>query len=239
MPRPFSKLLKYPDTAWALPILLILLNLPSAEAASLVTAPRNERFTAGQALTVEIPLDTAGLIRGGYPIDSAGFVDFPILGRVLVHDRSQEEVETYLGEKMANYLKDTHIKVSPAYRLTMLGYWAKQGQYYVPPNTTVWEAARMAGGIGGERTLYDIKVLRGSKETDIPFLDEYSRGRTLLAAGFQSGDIIMVPVPRDNTGAWYWFRESLSITAQIAGIASTLITLYITYELLKDQKDSN
>jgi protein involved in polysaccharide export with SLBB domain len=238
MPRSFFKHLKFPAGAWALPILLALLSLLSAEAASLATAPRNERFKAGEALTVEIPLDSAGLIRGGYPIDTAGYVDFPIVGRVLVHDRSQDEVESYLGEKLANYLKDTHIKVSPAFRLTMLGYWAKQGQYYVPPNTTVWEASLMAGGLGGERTLDDIKVLRGSKETDIPFLDEYSRGRTLLAAGFQSGDIIMVPVPRDNTGAWYWFRESLSITAQIAGIASTLITLYITYELLKEQKNN-
>ncbi|MDQ3000604.1 MAG: polysaccharide biosynthesis/export family protein [Fibrobacterota bacterium] len=239
MTSSFSKLLEFRVTPWAMPILLAMLTFPSAQAASLVTAPRGERFTAGQALTVEIPLDSAGLIRGGYPIDTAGYVDFPIVGRVLVHGRTQEEVETFLGEKLANYLKDTHVKVSPAFRLTMLGYWAKQGQYYVPPNTTVWEAARMAGGIGGERTLCDIKVLRGSTETDIAFLDEYSQGRTLVQAGFQSGDIIMVPVPRDNTGAWYWFRESLSITAQIAGIASTLITLYITYELLKDQKSSN
>ena len=217
-----------------------LLLLPQARAsANLATAPRDGHFHAGEALTVEVPLDSAGLIRGGYPIDSAGYVDFPVIGKVYVHDRTQEEVEGFLSEKLANYLKDTHIKVSPAMRLTMLGYWTRQGQYYVPPNATVWEAAHLAGGLAGERTLSKIKVLRGSKETEIPFLDEYSSGKTLLAAGFRSGDIIVVPVPRDNAGFWYWFRESLNVTAQIASIAGTVITLYITYELLHDQQDRN
>lgn len=206
-------------------------------AAALTTAPRDEKFVAGQALTVEVPLDSSGLIRGGYPIDSAGYVDFPILGRVFVHDKTQEDVEGFLAEKLANYLKDTHLKVTPALRLTMLGYWQRQGMYYVSPHATVWEAARMAGGLGGERTIDEIKVLRGSKETKIPFLDEYSLGRTLASAGVISGDIFMAPVPRDNTGAWYWFKESLSITAQIATIASTVITLYITYELLQDRNN--
>jgi protein involved in polysaccharide export with SLBB domain len=209
-----------------------------ARAAALPTQPREEHFAAGAALTVEIPLDTAGLIRGGYPIDTAGYADLPVVGRVYVHGKTQDEVETYLAERLANYLKDTHLKVSPAMRITMLGHWAKQGQYYVPPNTTVWEAARLAGGLAGERTLDKIKVWRGSRETGIPFLDVYSQGRTLANAGFQSGDIIVVPVPRDNTGAWYWFKETIGVTAQLAGVVTGVITLYITYELLKDSRNN-
>ncbi|MBW8886692.1 MAG: polysaccharide biosynthesis/export family protein [Fibrobacteres bacterium] len=199
------------------------------------TEPRSEHFVAGAALTIEIPLDTAGIIRGGYPIDSTGFVDLPIVGRIEVGGRSQEEVETFLSERLANYLKDTHLKVSPAWRITFLGHFAHQGQFYVPPNATVWEATRMAGGIAGERTLDKIVIWRGGHLVDIPFLDMYSQGRTLANAGFLSGDIIVVPVPRDNTGAWYWFKETIGVTAQVTSIVTGVITLYITYLVLQNQ----
>jgi len=224
-----------------IPVLLVLafalsaLHAP-ARAAALPTEPRSQRFVAGAALTIEIPLDTAGLIRGGYAIDSAGFADLPVVGRVLVADRTQEEVETFLAERLANYLKDTHLKVSPAWRITFLGFFTHQGQYYVPPNTTVWEAARLAGGIAGERTIDKITVWRGGHEVNIPFLDMYSQGRTLANGGFQSGDIVVVPIPRDNTGAWYWFKETIGVTAQLTGIVTGVVTLYITYLVLQNQR---
>lgn len=224
-----------------LPALLILgaalgAAIPVRSAAGLPTEPRGERFVAGNALTIDIPLDTAGVVRGGYPIDSAGFADLPILGRVQVDGRTQEEVEAFLSERLANYLKDTHIRVSPAWRITLLGHFAKQGQYYVPPNTTVWETARLAGGIAGERTLDKITVWRGGHEVDIPFLDLYSQGRTLANGGFKSGDIVVVPVPRDNTGAWYWFKETIGVTAQLAGVVTGVITLYILYLQVHNNK---
>jgi hypothetical protein len=101
----------------------------------------------------------------------------------------------------------------------------------------VWEAVRLAGGIAGERTLDKITVWRGGGEIDIPFLDMYSQGRTLANGGFKSGDIVVVPVPRDNVGAWYWFKETIGVTAQLAGIVSGVVTLYITYLVLQNQKN--
>src|SRR4051812_12572494 len=172
----------------ALTLALGALQAP-ARAAALLTEPRMQRFVAGAALTIEIPLDSAGLVRGGYPIDSPRFADLPVVGRVLVADRTQEEGETFLAERLAHYFKDTHLKVSPAWRITLLGYFTRQGQYYIPPNSTVWEAVRLAGGMAGERTVDQVKVLRGGHEVNIPFLDMYSQGRTLANGGFQSGDI--------------------------------------------------
>jgi hypothetical protein len=48
---------------------------------------------------------------------------------------------------------------------------------------------------------------------------------------------VVVPVPRDNVGAWYWFKETIGVTAQLAGIVSGVVTLYITYLVLQNQKN--
>jgi hypothetical protein len=52
----------------------------------------------------------------------------------------------------------------------------------------------------------------------------------LLASGIRSGDIFVIPVPRDNTGFWYYFRESITLTAQVAAIISTVLTAYLLVE---------
>lgn len=204
-------------------------------AQTLATAPSDERFVAGEALAIDIPMDTSAFLIGGYPIDSAGYAELPILGRIEVGGKQRGMVEEFVGQKLSNYLKDTHIQITPAIRLTLLGHWGRQGQYYVSSRTTVWEAVYRAGGIGGERNLDKIKVMRGEGELPISLLSEYSKGTTLAAAGIRSGDIFVMPVPRDNTGAWYWFRETLGATAEIATVASTLLTAYITYLLIEDR----
>jgi protein involved in polysaccharide export with SLBB domain len=205
-------------------------------AASLVTSSHDEIFVAGEALTIDVALDTAAFLSGGYPIDSAGFVDLPVLGKFQVGGRPRDDVEAYLGQKFANYLRDTHIKVVPAVRLTLLGFWLRQGMYYVNPKSTVWEAVYISGGIAGERTIDKIEVMRGTKVTTISFLDEYSRGTTVAAAGIRSGDIIVVPVPRDNAGFWYWFRETITLTAQVATILTSAMSAYIIYLNIQDRE---
>ncbi len=207
--------------------------------ATLVTAPSDDRFVPGEAIRLEVPLDTGSFLNGGYPIDSAGFAEVPVIGRVLVGGRTRGEVEEFLGQKLSNHLRDTHIHATPAIRLTLLGHFVRQGQYYVSPKTTLWEAVYEAGGIAGERNLDKITVQRGERTLDINFLDEYSAARTLQGAGIRSGDICIIPVPRDNAGTWYWVRESLGAVAQVATIASTVLTVYITYLLLEESRENN
>src|SRR4051812_23778625 len=72
-------------------------------------ASGEERFIAGEAMNIEIPLDTASFLKGGYAVDSAGYVELPVLGRLQVGDKNREDVENYLSQKLSNYLKDTHI----------------------------------------------------------------------------------------------------------------------------------
>jgi protein involved in polysaccharide export with SLBB domain len=216
-------------------LLALLVSAALGAEGSVSTAPSGQVFVAGEALHVDVPLDSAAFITGGYAIDSAGYTELPVVGRLHVAGKTRDDLETYLGQKLSNYLKDTHIRAVPCIRLTLLGHWTRQGQFYVSPGATVWEAVRMAGGIGGERNLDKLVVLRGDQTLPIRLLEEYSAGRTLRGAGIRSGDIFMIPVPRDNSGFWYWFTQGLTATAQIATIASTVLTSYITYLLITER----
>jgi Polysaccharide biosynthesis/export protein len=205
-------------------------------AEGLPTALHDETFVAGEAMIIDAVIDSTSGLNGGFAIDSAGYADLPILGRVMVAGQTRETVQQVLSEKLANYLKDTHVNAIPAVRLTFLGHWTKPGQYYVSPKSTLFEAARSAGGIAGERNLGKITVRRGSDITDINFLDNYSKGVSVKGAGIRSGDLFVIPVPRDNVGFWYWFREGLGATAQVATVVSTVLTLYITYHFLDERQ---
>ncbi len=204
-------------------------------AQGLPTALHDEQFFKGEALLLHATMDTGSIFNGGYPIDSSGYADLPIIGRVEVAGHGRDEVEAFISAKLANYLRDTHIKVTPAIRLTLLGHWMRPGQYYVSPHATLFEAVLPAGGIAGERTLDEILVQRGEINTGIRFLTLYSNLTTIAQSGIRSGDIVIVPVPRDNTGFWYWMNQSISLTAQIATIAGAVLTAYVTYMLIQER----
>lgn len=211
----------------------VLLSLAFAfpSSAGLLIAPRSDKFKAGEALTIQAATDTGWFMNGGYPIDSAGFVDLPILKRVHVDGRTQDELETLLAEKLANYIRDPHIKAAPAIRLSLLGNFTRQGLHYVDPKSTLWEAVHTAGGMADERLLPRLHVLRGEKPLEVDVLDAYSKGLTLGAAGIRSGDIIVLPVSRPDEGFWFYFRESLTALSSLATIATAVLTLYITYQV--------
>jgi len=192
-------------------------------------------FFSGEGMIIQVPLDTASVFNGSFPIDSAGYVHFPVLGREFVHGKSVAEVEEYLQKNAAPYLKDVHVSATPAIRVTLLGFWKNPGMYYIDAEATVWEAFRVAGGPAGEVNIHKWRVMRGSTDLSVPILDEFSKGSTMRAAGVKSGDIFVIPVPNPASGFWYWFRETLSVTAEVAAVTATILTTYLTIEYLQNR----
>lgn len=197
----------------------------------------NRTFKSNEAILIQVPLDTASVLNGYYPIDSAGYVTLPVAGRLFVHDLTASQVEGFLAKRMAQYLRDTHVTATPMVRLTLLGYWQRPGMHYVDPELSVWEACRVVGGPAGEVNLEQWRVMRGSQPLGIALLDEFSRGTTLRGAGVRSGDIFVIPQPNPQSGFWYWFRETLTVTAQIAGIVGATLTAYVTYLVLEERSN--
>jgi protein involved in polysaccharide export with SLBB domain len=223
-------------TAGLIPALaaLCLMAAPvRSDEPTMVTAPYEGTFKPGQALIVDIPFDTSSVLNGGYPIDNNGYAQLPLVGRIQVSGKNVADVEAYLAARASNYLKDTHISVHPAIRLTFLGYWVKPGMFYAEPNELVWDVIKRAGGPAGEKNMDKWSVVRGGEKVDIKVASAFSKGQTLSGAGVQSGDIFVIPVP-DGQGFWYWFTQSLTVTSQIATLLTGILSAYITYLVYQD-----
>ncbi len=219
------KISPYFYACWCLMLLALLpINLQAQDSLSEVT----ERFIPGEAILIHVPLDSSAFINGGYAIDKQGIVDFPVLGKVIVGDKTRKELEGYLASKLSDYLKDTHIQALPALRITLVGFWKKPGMYYIPTTHVLWDAIYISGGPNGEINIEKMKVLRGTKDLHISTLEEFSKGTTLAKVGIHSGDIFIIPIPDEKNG-WYWFKETLTTVAQIVTIGASVATLYFLF----------
>ncbi|MEO6096828.1 MAG: polysaccharide biosynthesis/export family protein [Fibrobacteria bacterium] len=219
-------------------ILSVLAILMAGNAGNALAADNGDLeavFKSGETMTVDVPLDTASVINGHYTVDSMGYVKLPVMGNVYVHNRSVTEIQSLIASKMSAYMRDTHVTVTPVIRLAILGSWKDPGMYYVNPDASVWDACIVAGSPVYERKLWKWKVMRGTTVLPIVLADEFSHGTSLRNAGIRSGDIFVIPVPDPNSGFWYWFKESLTATAQVATVAATAMTAYLTYKVLDNQ----
>ena len=115
--------------------LLIVVSAPNRE----VAAPYNQGPGDGSGNAPAMP----------YLVDAEGYMDFPILGRIMVEGKTRRELSRMLTEWIAVDVKDPIVNVSFAnYRVTILGEVRAPGTYTMPSDkTTIFQALGMAGDL--------------------------------------------------------------------------------------------
>ena len=208
--------------------------LDSAKTIKRVRTIPEETFVAGEALYIKADADSSAIINGGYPINVAGYIDIPILGKYHVAGKSREQLEKDLGEKLASYLRDTHLRVRPAIRLNFLGHFQIPGMHYIMPDDVVWDAFRYAGGPATEYNWKKMKLMRGSEFVEIDLHSAFSQGLTLREAGIKTGDTFLIPTPTER-GFWFYFKETIMVTGSLAGTISAVLSTYLFVEYQMNQ----
>ncbi len=102
-----------------------------------------------------------------YLVDSEGFIDFPILGRLKIAGLPRIEAINLLKKKLdPDYVKNPTINIRIAnFTITILGDIKKPGTYTIPnERITILDAIGLAGdlNISGERTI-EVKREEGNK----------------------------------------------------------------------------
>lgn len=159
-----------------------------------------EKFIAGDALKITLPLDSNSFLAGVYPIDREGYVNLPIYGKYKVTSSSPGEFAAYVQKTYEQYLRYPEVQTTPLIRVSLLGGFARPGMYYVDSDRSLWDLVSLAGGTTYEHGLKKLRWERDRKEIRADLMPYLESGQSLKNIGLQSGDQIWTP--SDHRSFW-------------------------------------
>lgn len=90
-----------------------------------------------------------GIYLNSYTVNDSGYVEFPLIGKIMVNNFTIEQIQRELQERVNDYVKNTIVIVKLAnFRVSMLGEFKNPGKYVVyQDKINIFEAISMAGDI--------------------------------------------------------------------------------------------
>ena len=131
-----------------------------------------------------------------------GTISFPMVGTVEAAGKTVDELQTFLRERLEEYIPGPEVIVSlltvDGNLIYVIGEVTRPGPYMMAKNLDVMQALSMAGGLTPFAAKNDIRILRRAAEggsSSIPFAyGDVEDGDDLEAnILLQSGDTIIVP----------------------------------------------
>lgn len=180
-------------------------------------------FKAGEGIQINVYPDTISFLNSTFPIDGAGDVTFPIIGKVNVLRMTRSDLEKKLKKTFGRFLLSTEMYINPVIRVTLLGGFQRPGLYYVDQNATLWDVVRLAGGPLREDGVTEMVWERSGDEQSDNLAPFFESGISLRKMGFHSGDQIWTPSPDART-----FWDAVADVMPLLTFATTAVMTYFT-----------
>lgn len=132
-------------------------------------------------------------LSGEFPIDEAGEIQYPMIGRVEMAGLTGEQAVRALRDALTEFFNNPELALTPLIRVNVLGAVVRPGLYPLDPTFNVFDAIGSAGGPSREADFEEILLVRGGDYYVIDTRRTLQLGRSLGQIGIQSGDIIVVP----------------------------------------------
>jgi len=130
-------------------------------------------------------------------ISRDGTIDLPILGPINLAGLSLREARELLKEKIASELIGTRVSFNLAelrsITVYVLGQAYKPGSYTLSALSSVTNALYLSGGPDQNGSLRNIKVRRGSTETNYDLYKLLVKGDSSGDVNLEDGDIVFIP----------------------------------------------
>ena len=195
------------------------IRLKPADQISIVVSSRDPQVTAmfnlpyytnriGQSNSLNAMSDGGSLSSSqgisGYTIDSEGYIDFPVIGRILIADRTREQAAEHIKQLLidSRQIKDPVVTVEfMNLSVAVLGEVTRPGRFRIDRDGfTVLDALSLAGDltINGQRE--NVAVIRHEGAKEHTYTLDLTDARALYASPayyLQQGDLIYV-TPNDK-----------------------------------------
>lgn len=167
----------------------------------------------------------ASLYINGYNVDNAGYVELPIIGRIMVVDKTLEEAKLIVTNQILKHLKDPTVIVKLiSFKFSVFGEVNQPGSYVNYNNQlTILEAISQAGDVSPYSNLHKVMVIRTQENSTQTMRLDLTDKNILTSEGYYllPNDVVYVePVKSRN------FRNNITTYSLILGAISTVILVW-------------
>jgi len=173
--------------------LLTLLLLTSPLAGQTAARAPEGNFELGDQILLEVEGDSQ--FTHVFAVGPGPALTLPVIGAIPLSGVRRANVETYLGQQLARYMKNPMVHAKVLVRLGVLGEVEHPGYYAVAAGAVVSDALMAAGGPTKDAKFTAARIEREGKGLYVgnAFQDAFARGMTIEGLGLRTGDRIMVP----------------------------------------------
>jgi len=138
----------------------------------------------------------SGAYLYGFELDAAGYVNLPMLGKILVLGETLNQAQSVVQKKADEFLKDAIVKVKLLnFKITIAGEIRNPGVYYNYNNSiSVIEALAMASGNTDYASIKKVMVVRSDPQGEKTYMLDLSSKKAYLSEAFylQPNDYVIV-----------------------------------------------
>jgi len=127
-------------------------------------------------------------LSGEFRIHSDGFIRLPLIGKVPVAGKAEDEVYKSILSSISVYLKNPYITIAPKFSVSVMGYVEEPGVFAIYDSDRIIEVIARAGGFKPEAS-GSITVYRDSREIKISKNDIFEKNSALSFV--EPGDVII------------------------------------------------
>lgn len=114
-------------------------------------------------------INEASLYLNGYTVSDTGNIDFPLIGKVHVRDKTTKEIKQIIQEKVDMFFVETSITVKLSnFNVTLLGEFARPGKYNVyQDRINLFQAISMGGDLTDFANRNEIVLIRQTESGSV------------------------------------------------------------------------
>src|SRR6267143_3061011 len=182
-------------------LLALLLFTSPLAGQTAVRAPQGD-FELGDQILLEVEGDSQ--FTHVFSVGPGPALTLPVIGAISLSGVRRANLETYLTQQLARYMKNPLIHAKVLVRLGVLGEVEHPGYYAVAAGAVLSDALMAAGGPTKDAKFTAARIEREGKGLyeGNAFQDAFARGMTVEVLGLRTGDRIIVPRRTDPESKW-------------------------------------
>ncbi|MBC8320937.1 MAG: polysaccharide biosynthesis/export family protein [Bacteroidetes bacterium] len=132
-------------------------------------------FSAGNVQNIG---SDASVYLNSYNVSESGYLDFPMIGEILVKNLNAEEIKEKIQDELKTYMKEFIVIVKLVnFNITMIGEFQNPGQYKIyQDNINIFEAVSMARDLTDFADRKKVAIIRQTKTgSEVVYIDMTKR----------------------------------------------------------------